>query len=206
MIKSKKNIAKYLFVFIFAFIIGTCFSIELKTTEVYYKVYPQTIIVYAGTPTGFSLRFDLTGWLKYYQGNDLVCIEEIGSTLADIGKKYTVMKLTGNLSHSLIASFMYNLTYIALGTDEGLTASSTVLPNEWNRTLANQELLDTEKAFNLTATIYPSGSGSTNSTSINWKSGIGTANSMWCYDTFITKDYTSNDHFEIEWQVTISYT
>lgn len=206
MIKNKKNIAKYLSIFIFAFIIGTCFSIELKTTEIYYKVYPQTITVYAGTPTAFSLRFDLTGWLKYYQGNDLVCIEEIGSTLTDIGKKYTVMKLTGNLSHSLIADFLYNLTYIALGTDEGLTASSTVLPNEWNRTLGHQELLDTEKAFNLTATIYPSGSGSTNSTSINWKSGIGTASSMWCYDDFLTKDYTSNDHFEIEWQVTISYT
>lgn len=202
---SKKSIAKYVAIVLTAFLLGLLINVEFTTTQIFYKVYEQRIIVYAGTPSEFSLSFDLHGWLKFYQNGKLVCIEELGSALTKIGINVTMAKLSGNSSIGLVSDYLYNLTYIALGTDVGLTTSSTVLPNEWNRTQGDQNILENGERCNLTAAIYPSGSGSTNATSINWKSGIGTDNSMWCYDTFTTKTYTSNDHFEIEWSWKITY-
>lgn len=203
---NKKNIAKYIAIFSIAFLIGLCFHAEFRTTQVYYKLYEKQIIVNAGKPTEFSLTFDLTGWLRFYQNGKLSSIEELGSAMTKIGINLTMAKLTGNTTIGLVSDYLYNLTYIALGTDVGLTTSSTVLPNEWNRTSGDQVILENGARCNLTATIYPSGSGSTNATSVNWKSGIGTDNSMIFYDTFTTKDYTSNDHFEIEWSWKITYT
>lgn len=203
---SKKSIAKYTAIISIVLLISLCVRININVTEVHRKVYHTTYIVKAGLPhSGLTLHIDLSGWLKFYEGNRLAFITELGSAMTDIGKNLTMAKISGNTSIALISDYLYNLTYIALGTDVGLTTSSTVLPNEWNRTLANQEILNNGHTINLTATIYPSGSGSTNATSVNWKSGIATDNSMWCYDTFATKTYTSEDHFEIEWQIQITY-
>jgi len=125
------------------------------------------------------------------------------AVLTSIGENLTCGKLTGAVFP--VADYLYNVTFIALGDDNGLSAASTVLPSEWNRSSSlTPEYLGVGH-FNLSFSFYPSGSGTTNATSLNWKTGIGTDDCMWCYDTFATISYTSNDQIDVEFEVDTTY-
>lgn len=125
------------------------------------------------------------------------------AALTTIGENFTAAKQTGHTDWN-VTGYLYNVTYIALGHNVGLTTSSTVLPGEWNRTDGTFEYIGVGH-WNYSASFYPSGSGTTNSTSMNWEDGIGQDNNMWCYDTFTTITYTSNDQIDVEWEVDIQY-
>lgn len=126
------------------------------------------------------------------------------AVLCNIGKNYTAMKISGNAAWPFNDEALYNVTFIALGHDVGLSAASTELPGEWNRTAGSFEYLGVGN-WNYSASFFPSGSGTTNSTSLNWKTGIGTDDSMWAYDTFSTISYTDADQIDVEWEVTVTY-
>lgn len=134
----------------------------------------------------------------------LIYSYEHPAALTQIGENYTGMKISGDVAWPYNDEALYNVTFIALGHDVGLGTTSTVLPGEWNRTAGTFEYIAIGQ-WNYTASFFPSGSGSTNSTSLNWKTGIATDNCMWCYDTFTTIDYTSNDQIDVEWGVDVQY-
>ena len=116
------------------------------------------------------------------------------------GVNYTMAKIMGHSMYNT-TDYMANVTYISLGIDVGLNWLDTVLPGEWNRsTSLSPESLGIGNQ-NYTYSFYPSGSGTTNSTGLNCKAGIGKTFSLWAYDTFPDIDYTSNDQIDVEWQV-----
>jgi len=124
------------------------------------------------------------------------------AALTSIGENFTAAKQTGNAAWNL-TGYTYNVTYIAMGNGT-LSAASTVLVNEWNRTAGTFEYIGVGQ-WNYSASFYPSGSGRTNATGLCWAAGIGNDNGLWAYDTFTAIDYTSNDQIDVEWSVDIQY-
>jgi len=123
------------------------------------------------------------------------------AALTSIGENFTAMKMSGHADWPYNDEALYNVTYISVGNGT-LTVASTQLSNEWNRTDGTFEYIAVGK-WNYSTSFYPSGSGRTNATGLQWKSS-GDGN-LWAYDTFTAIDYTSNDQIDVEWQVDVSY-
>ena len=123
------------------------------------------------------------------------------AALTSIGENFTAMKMSGHATWPYNNEALYNVTFISVGNGT-LSAASTQLADEWNRTDGTFEYLAVGK-WNYSTSFYPSGSGRTNATGLQWKSA-GDGN-LWAYDTFTAIDYTSNDQIDVEWQVDVSY-
>lgn len=177
------------------------FPTHYKIVEQYtYEVAPPNLAV-------ASLTMEIHSTVKQWRWIDgakyLVYSYSHPAALTTIGENFTAAKQTGHATWNL-TGYNYNVTYIALGHQVGLTTSSTVLPGEWNRTSATFEYIGVGH-WNYTASFYPGGSGTTNATSVNWDSGIGKDQTMWAYDTFTTITYGAGDQIDVEWEVDIQY-
>ncbi len=125
------------------------------------------------------------------------------AALTEIGENYTAAKIAGAVFPT--ANFTANVTYSSLGTDVGLSTSSTSLPGEWNRSTSITPEYLAVGQWNYTFSFYPSGSGTTNATGLHWGSGIGSPGDLWAYDTFSDISYTSNDQIDVEWSIDVQY-
>jgi hypothetical protein len=117
----------------------------------------------------------------------------------------TMSKLTGNMTAYNATVYTYNLTYISIGNQGSLSASSTVLPGEWNRTSATMHD-NAYNTFNLTATIKPgTGPYTADCIGVNWESGIAKDLTLWGYDTFAEVTGIDNTFtITIEIQISVS--
>jgi hypothetical protein len=110
-------------------------------------------------------------------------------SVTNLGKNFTICKLTGlgpTSSGYNLTTYMLNLTSVGIGNMGTLTASSVILPGEWNRTASTLHDL-TYNTFNMTTVIHPSGSGLTADCLGVYYEGTSanaTASSLWGYDTF----------------------
>lgn len=104
--------------------------------------------------------------------------------ITQLGMNVTLAKLTGNITAYNATQIPLNLTYISIGNNTGtLGASSTVLPNEWNRTAATMHDC-TYNTFNLTAVfVGASASQTADCIGVNFEADIAN-NALWGYDTF----------------------
>lgn len=155
-----------------------------------------------------KLGIEVHSTLKQYRWIDgqryLIYTYSHPGVTTEIGENLTLAKLTGDSLWNL-TDYLNNVTYIALGIDVGLTNASTVLPGEWNRSSSLTPEYIGAGNCNYSYSFYPSGSGITNATSLNFKSGIGVTYSMWAYDTFADISYTANDQIDVEWSVDVQY-
>jgi hypothetical protein len=121
--------------------------------------------------------------IYFYKDGELVKSYAHPGVVTNLGKNMTMSKLTGNMTAYNATVYMYNLTYISIGNQGSLSASSTVLPGEWNRTSATMHD-NAYNTFNLTATIKPgTGPYTADCMGVNWESGIAKDLTLWGYDT-----------------------
>ena len=152
-----------------------------------------------------QMKWDIHSTLYQYRWIDgqkyLIYSYGHAAALTVISENMTAGKLTGDVFP--VAAYLNNVTYISVGTDVGLSTASTQLPGEWNRSTSLTPEYIAVGQWNLSYSFYPSGSGTTNSTGLNWASS-GDGN-LWAYDTFSDIDYTSNDQIDVEWSIDIQY-
>lgn len=145
--------------------------------------------------------------IKMWQGTTLIMDQYHAGAVTDLGDNATLAKLFGDSDYNL-TQYDMNATYISIGNDGGgLATTSTVLPAEWNRTIATVTD-EAQSQLNLTCTFYPDDSGpyTADCIGLNFESGIGKDNNLWAYDTFsevtgIDETFTIN----IEFQVSIAH-
>lgn len=113
---------------------------------------------------------------------EIIFQEYHAGALTQLGMNVTLGKLTGNTTYYNMTQYNLNLTYVSIGNGAP-SATSEVLPGEWNRTYGNVHDA-TYNSFNITA-IFKATSGSQTASCIglNLESGIG-VNDLWGYDTF----------------------
>ena len=144
--------------------------------------------------------------IKVYQGSTLIMDEYHAGVVTNLGDNATLAKLFGDASYNL-TQYDMNATYISIGNAGTLNTGITVLPAEWNRTVAVVED-QAQSQLNLTCTFYPdTGPYTADCIGLNLQSGIGVDDSLWAYDTFsevtgIDSTFTIN----IEFQVSVSHT
>lgn len=100
-----------------------------------------------------------------------------------LGLNTTFAKLLGVSASYNMTVYNLNITYISIGNKGTLDADSTVLPAEWNRTLATPHDA-TYNSCNWTAIFHPNtGPYTADCIGLNLESGIG-INDLMFYDTF----------------------
>jgi len=100
-----------------------------------------------------------------------------------LGLNTTFAKLLGVSASYNMTVYNLNVTYISIGNKGTIDADSTVLPAEWNRTLATPHDA-TYNSCNWTAVFYPNtGPYTADCIGLNLESGIG-INDLMFYDTF----------------------
>jgi len=152
-----------------------------------------------------NICFEIHCLITMYQYDQLIFQQYHAGAVTKLGMNVTLAKLTGDSWYNL-TTYNLNNTFISIGDQGTLDTDSTVLPSEWNRTVAVVED-QAYNSFNLTCTMYPDDSGpyTADCIGINYESGIGN-NALWGYDTF-TQVTGIDDTFtiNIEFKVTVSY-
>lgn len=150
--------------------------------------------------------------VRMWKGDILIFDEYNAGVATDRGDNTTLFKMFGytGLQDGDIP-YTDNCTYISIGNDTGtLSTTSTVLPNEWNRSAA-----DTiggagkygQSWLNLTCTMYPDvGPNTADCIGLNLNA-TDDANNLCFYDTF-TEVTGIDDTFTIviEFKVSLSHT
>ena len=92
--------------------------------------------------------------ITVYKGTELILNENHAGVVTDLGDNMTLYKLLGDSDHQYgsLNSSAYT-PFISIGNDTGtLSASSTVLPNEWHRELATVDA-ETQSSLNFSCVI-----------------------------------------------------
>ena len=121
--------------------------------------------------------------VRFFKDGELFFEQYHAGAMTKLGMNITLAKLTGDSWYNL-TTYNLNETYISIGNQGTLNSDSTVLPGEWNRTLAVVDNQDYNH-FNITCTFYPDSSGpyTADCIGINLQDGIG-KNDLTGYDTF----------------------
>lgn len=150
-----------------------------------------------------AITYDTTVW--YYKNGKLYAVFEHPGTVTNLGKNFTLGKITGDADYNM-TQYLYNATFVSIGNQGSLSAASTVLPAEWNRTAGSVHDV-AYNTFNVTAVFYPdAGPYTADCFGLNFGSDtIGEDYSLFGYDTFnevtgIDDTFTIN----VEIQVTIT--
>lgn len=154
-------------------------------------------------------RYEVHSRVRIWDGDNLVLDEWNAGVVTDLGDNQTLFKVFGNSSWQYVdIPYLDNATFISIGNDTGTLAStSTVLPNEWNRTAGTISKNTGQSILNVSTTFYPdAGPNTADCIALNFNTTLG-ANNMWAYDTF-TQVTGIDDTFTInvEFQVTVSHT
>lgn len=140
-------------------------SIESRDNRLPYEVHTRIIIEKEGE-----------------NGREEVLNEYHAGVVTNYGLNLTFNKLFGNSTGYNATEYNYNLTHVGIGNQGTLTAASTVLPGEWNRTVADSQHDLSYNQGNWTLVIYP-GSGPYTADCL----GVychATNNCLFLYDTF----------------------
>ena len=144
--------------------------------------------------------------IRIWQGDKLILDEYNSGVVTDIGDNMTLFKMFG-YGNMQYADLPYgdNCTFISIGNDTGtLSATSTVLPNEWNRTAGTVGGSGKygQSWLNITCTFYPS-AGPQTADCIGLNLNVtADANNLLFYDTFtevtgIDETFTITVEFKI---------
>jgi hypothetical protein len=120
-----------------------------------------------------------------YEYGKLIGVYHHPGVVTQLGMNYTLGKITGYSTSYNMTQYTYNCTYVSIGNQGSLSATSTVLPGEWNRTTGTIHDA-TYNSFNVTAVFAgTSGTQTADCLGLNFGSAtIGTAYTLWGYDTF----------------------
>lgn len=120
-----------------------------------------------------------------------ILIEKDGQTVIDeyhagavtkLGLNATFAKLTGNSTAYNMTQYPLNLTYVGIGDQGTLNTDSTILPGEWNRTVADTLHTATYNTCNWTLVIHPdTGPYTADCLGVYYEAA---GNSLFLYDTF----------------------
>lgn len=119
------------------------------------------------------------------KSGQIIRSEYHAGAVTKLGKNMSFCKWTGNATLYNQTVWSLNLTYMSIGNMGTLNSDSTVLPNEWNRTVAMPHDPDyTNGKLNFTAVFRgTTGTQTADCFGLNYESGIG-CNALWGYDTF----------------------
>jgi len=145
--------------------------------------------------------------IRIWKGDELILDEWNAGVVTDLGDNMTLFWVFGDTDMQVnTIPYLDNGTYITIGNQGSLTPTSTVLPGEWNRTLATVED-ETQSQLNLTCIFYPDNSGPYTADCIGLNTNAtASANNLIMYDTF-TEVTGIDDTFTInvEFQVSVSH-
>ena len=186
------------------------FSIGVIVCAVFFMTFAPHLVNLYGT-IGINLEArSIHSRIRIWKGNQLILDEYHAGVVTDIGDNHTLFWIFGDSAMKPSnGSYMYNVTYISIGNQDGgsLSSSSTQLPGEWNRTSATIED-QTQSQLNLTCTFYPAtGPYTADCIGLNWHPLNASNNNLWAYDTF-TEVTGIDDTFTInvEFKVSVSHT
>jgi len=141
--------------------------------------------------------------IRMWQNGELVFDEHHSGNVTDLGDNMTLFWIFGDTDMQVNdIPYLANGTYISIGDQGSLSDSSTVLPGEWNRTVATVED-ETQSQLNLTCTFYPDAGGPYTADCIGLNTNAtASANNLIMYDTFsevtnIDETFTINVEFQI---------
>ena len=141
--------------------------------------------------------------IRMWKAGLLVFDEYHAGVVTDIGDNMTLAWLFGDSEYN-VSQYLYNVTYISIGNQGTLSASSVVLPGEWNRTQGT--IGDKNQSYlNVSCTFYPDNAGpyTADCIGLNWRSTASSTGNLWGYDTF-TEVTGIDDSFTINIQIRVS--
>jgi len=152
-------------------------------------------------------KYSVHSRILIWQGDNLILDEYNAGVVTDIGDNMTLYYIFGNDTMQVGSlSYLANASWISIGNQGTLTASSTQLPGEWNRTALTVHT-PIQSGLNASCTFYPDTNGpyTADCLGINLES-TGDGNLIF-YDTF-TEVTGIDETFEIniQFKVTVSHT
>lgn len=195
-----------------SFTVGFAANLHLIFPQYYKYIEQYNMIVHCGENPyqQFQIRFKVDSYLYQYRDGILIYSYEHPGVVTNIGRNYTAQKLTGaNLAWIPAGQYNYNLTAVSMGLDSTthLSTGSTKLPTESTRVTvpAGNFTYISLARFNMTAYYHPAGTGDMNCSAIQWQTGAGSDNNLFCYDIYTTFSYTGADTIIVIWQVYVNY-
>lgn len=152
-----------------------------------------------------GLQTEIHSRVRMWKNGVLIFDEYNAGVVTDIGDNQTLAWIFGDTNYNVTA-YMMNVTYISIGNQGSVSSAITILPGEWNRTLATLED-QSQSWLNLTCTFYPdAGPHTADCIGLNWISTNASDNNLYAYDTF-TEVTGIDDTFEIgiEFKVTVAH-
>ena len=184
---------------------GVIATVAVLATVLIMSAYYTSLNLYGSTSMDFSLR-SIHATITMTKGGVEIFRQYHAGAMTNLGANLTMGKLTGNFTNAYnVTMWNLNTTFVSIG-NQGTppSATTTVLPGEWNRTAAVMHA-NTYHSFNLTAVFYPgTGPYTADCIGINYEDGIAN-NALFGYDTFTeVTGIDSTFTITIEFSVTVS--
>lgn len=179
----------------------SCLAAVVVTALVIFSVAP-TLNVWGHVGVDFEAT-SVHSRIRVYKDGVLVFSEYHPGVVTNLGDNMTLFKLFGDTDMQYVdIPFTDNATYISIGNQGSLSASSVVLPGEWNRTAGAIDN-ESQSSLNVSCTFYPDNAGPYTADCIGLNfNATASANNLWAYDTFtevsgIDETYTINVDFSV---------
>ena len=193
-----------------AIIFATILAVTIIATAMLVSYHYETqtdLRLYGGANLGLKgtdvpqVPYEVHTVIRIYKAGVKILEEYHAGVVTNLGLNTTFGKLTNNAFYNA-STYSLNLGYVGIGNQGTLTAASTVLPGEWNRT-AGTPHTPTYNSINWTTVIYPdAGPYTADCLGVYYEAA---GNSLFLYDTF-TEVTGIDDTFTITLEIILSAT